>query len=100
MPKYASERIAEELVRAQDRYNQAVQQSQELGEKQVVVDLEDELGQLVLTAYGQVVDVRLRADELRNADGRHLAEVVMRRCNRSRLAASRLREPEESKGWL
>ncbi|MGI8310077.1 hypothetical protein [Saccharopolyspora hattusasensis] len=48
MPKYASERIAEELVRAPDRYNQAVQQSQELGEKQVVVDLEDKLGQLVL----------------------------------------------------
>ncbi|PKW14278.1 hypothetical protein [Saccharopolyspora spinosa] len=100
MPKYASERIAEELARAQERYNRAVEQAQELGGQQVVIDLEDDLGQLVLTAYGQLADVRLNTEELRYANGRHLAAVVTRALQQGEEQARQLREPEEPKGWL
>ncbi|MGI8306902.1 hypothetical protein [Saccharopolyspora hattusasensis] len=100
MPKQPSERIAEELAQAQDRYKRAVQQAQGLREKQVVVDLESELGQLVLTTYGQLVDVRLNPEELRYANGRSLAAAIKRALEQGEEQVRQLREPEEPKGWI
>ncbi|WP_190823080.1 hypothetical protein [Saccharopolyspora pogona] len=100
MSKQSSERIAEELAQAQDRYKRAVQQAQELHEKQVVVDLESDLGQLVLTAYGQLVAVRLNTEELRYANGRSLAEAIKRALEQGEEQARQLREPEEPNGWI
>ncbi|PKW18933.1 hypothetical protein [Saccharopolyspora spinosa] len=100
MSKQSSERIAEELAQAQDRYKRAVQQAEELREKQVVVDLESDLGQLVLTAYGELVAVRLNTEELRYANGRSLAEAIKRALEQGEEQARQLREPEEPKGWI
>jgi hypothetical protein len=94
-----SERIKEELAQANDRYNLAVQQAQELANKQIEIELDSHLGRLMLTAYGQLVDVRLNIDRLAFASGRSLAAAVMHALERGEAEARQLREPEKPKGW-
>ncbi|GAA0508545.1 hypothetical protein GCM10011581_19440 [Saccharopolyspora subtropica] len=100
MQKLPSEQIKNELANARDRYNEAVQQTQQLASKQISIDLDSDLGQLILTAYGQLVDVRLNTDQLAFANGRSLATAVMRALERGEEEARRLREPKEPKGYL
>ncbi|MGW5643701.1 hypothetical protein [Saccharopolyspora sp. NPDC003762] len=100
MQKLPSERIAEELAQARDRYNEAMEQAQELAHRQIRIDLDSDLGQLVLTAYGQLVDVQLNTDQLSFASGRSLAAAVINALERGEEEARRLREPDEPRGWL
>ncbi|WP_223839204.1 hypothetical protein [Saccharopolyspora pogona] len=77
-----------------------MQQAQEVGDKQIRVDLDSDLGQLALTAYGQLVDVRLNTDQLDFASGRSLATAVMRALERGEEKVRLVREPEDHKDVL
>lgn len=87
-----SQRIKENLARAKDRYQRAVDKARTLPAEQVTQEIGSNLGQVVVNGYGRLVDIDLNANEVRYSNGRALGSAIVAALHDAESSAQSLRE--------
>src|SRR5690606_41442937 len=91
MPEISTARIREELALSEELVQRSLEKAEQAKSERIEVDLDSDLGQAVFSAYGDVLELYLKVEQMRFSNGRSLGAVSVHAVNSGEEQASRIR---------